>query len=244
MHLLVTRPEPDAMKLAGRLEQDGHDAIVEPLMRLSFENTDPIDLDGASALIATSRNALRALRASPAFAEARHIPIFVVGRATAAEARTMGFERILVGAGRAADLVPAIAATQDSTDGLLVHLAGETLAFDLKSELELLGFRVLQPTVYHMEAVEAFSTSTIDAFADGDVDGVILMSPQTARIYARLIARHRLTYAIPKVIHFCMSTAIAGGLAALGEVRVAIPERPTLDGLLAEIELTAAQWDE
>ncbi len=244
MHLLVTRPEPDAMKLAGRLEQNGHDTIVEPLMRLSFEDADPIDLDGASALIATSRNALRALRGSPALAAARNVPIFVVGKATATEARNMGFERILVGAGRAADLVPAIAATQDSTDGLLVHLAGDTLAFDIKSELELLGFRVLQPTVYRMEAAQAFSPSTIDAFTDGDIEGVILMSPQTARIYAHLVARYRLNYALPKIVHFCMSSAIVRGLAALGEVPVAIPERPTLDGLLAEIELTAAQWDE
>ncbi|MFM9848296.1 MAG: uroporphyrinogen-III synthase [Hyphomicrobiaceae bacterium] len=244
MRLLVTRPEPDAMKLAGRLEQEGHEVAVEPLMRLTLDDTDPIDLDGASALIATSRNALRALRASPALAEARHIPIFVVGKATAAEARSLGFKRILVGAGQAADLVPAIAATQDSTDGLLVHLAGETLAFDLKSELELLGFRVLQITVYRMEATEAFSASTIDVFADEKIDGVILMSPQTARIYAHLVARHRLAYAIPKIVHFCMSAAIAGGLATLGQVRVAIPDRPTVEGLLAEIELTAAHWDE
>lgn len=244
MRLLVTRPEPDAMKLAGRLEQDGHAVVVEPLMRLTLDDTDPIDLDGASALIATSRNALRALRASPALAEARQIPIFVVGKATAAEARSLGFERILVGAGQAADLVPAIAATQDSTDGLLVHLAGETLAFDLKSELELLGFRVLQPTVYRMQAAEAFSASTRDAFADGEIDGVILMSPQTARIYAHLVSRHRLAYTIPKIVHFCMSTAIAGGLATLGQVRIAVPERPTMEGLLAEIELTEAQWDE
>jgi uroporphyrinogen-III synthase len=244
MRLLVTRPEPDAMKLAGRLEQEGHEVAVEPLMRLTLDDTDPIDLDGASALIVTSRNALRALRASPALAEARHIPIFVVGKATAAEARSMGFERILVGAGRAADLVPAVAATLDSTDGLLIHLAGENLAFDLKSEFELLGFRVLQTTVYRMQATEAFSASTIDAFADEEIDGVILMSPQTARIYAHLIARHRLAYAIPKIVHFCMSTAIAGGLATLGQVRIAIPDRPTIEGLLAEIELTAAQWDE
>lgn len=244
MHLLVTRPEPDAMKLAGRLEQHGHDVAVEPLMRLSLDGTDPIDIEGASALIATSRNALRALRASPALAEARQIPIFVVGKATATEARSLGFERILVGAGRAADLVPAIAATQDPTDGLLVHLAGETLAFDLQSELELLGFRVVQPTVYRMQATEAFSTSTIDAFNDGEIEGVILMSPQTARIYAHLVTRHRLTHAIPRIVHFCMSAAITRSLAPLGDVRVAVPDRPTVEGLLAEIELTAAQWDE
>ena len=61
MRLLVTRPEPDALKLRAALEERGHQATVEPLLRVSFEDADAIDLDGVQALIATSRNGLRAL---------------------------------------------------------------------------------------------------------------------------------------------------------------------------------------
>jgi len=243
MRLLVTRPEPDAMKLAGLLEKRGYETTIEPLMRMSVDRADPIDLDGAVALIATSRNALRALRASPAMGEARQVPVFVVGQGTAQEARKLGFEKILVGPGAAADLVPAIAANVDPADGLLVHLAGEVLAFDLKSELEQLGFRVVQPTVYRMEAARSLSHSTIDQLNDGEIEGVILMSPQTAQIYARLIAQHRLTMSIQKLTHYCLSQAVASKLAPLGEVATAVPDQPTLDELLAEIDLTAAQWN-
>jgi uroporphyrinogen-III synthase len=241
VRLLVTRPEPDAMKLAGLLEKQGYETTIEPLMRLSLEHGDPIELEGVAALIATSRNALRALRASSAISEARHIPLFVVGKATAHEARRLGFEKILVGPGVAADLVPTIAANMDPTDGLLLHLAGEVLAFDLKSELEQLGFRVLQPTVYRMEATEAFSPSTIDQLNDGEIDGVILMSPQTAQIYARLISQHRLTLASQGLVHFCLSQSVAGRLAPLGKIEMVIPDQPTLQELLAEIDLAAAQ---
>jgi hypothetical protein len=37
---------------------------------------------------------------------------------------------------------------------------------------------------------------------------------------------------------------VASRLVPLGDVRVVLPERTTLQELLAEIELTAAQWDE
>src|SRR5262245_44640039 len=89
MRLLVTRPEPDALKLGALLEEAGHEATIEPLLSVSFEGGEPIELEGAQALIATSRNALRALKDSPAqLAEAKGLPLFAVGKATAAEART------------------------------------------------------------------------------------------------------------------------------------------------------------
>src|SRR6185436_18023227 len=75
MRLLVTRPEPDALKLRAALEECGHQATVEPLLTVSFDDTDPIDLEGVQAVIATSRNGLKALRSHPQIAEARKLPL-------------------------------------------------------------------------------------------------------------------------------------------------------------------------
>ena len=85
MRLLVTRPEPDALKLRAALEERGYEATVEPLLSVSFEEGEDFDLDGIQALIATSRYALRALKTHPLRAAARKLPLFAVGRATAAE---------------------------------------------------------------------------------------------------------------------------------------------------------------
>src|SRR5512145_2562559 len=132
MRLLVTRPEPDAMKLGAVLEEAGHEAVIEPLLSVSFAEGDAVDLEGAQALIATSRNALRALKASPALPEARRLPLFAVGRATAAEARALGFETVVTGAGTAAELVTHIVSALDPATGLLGYLAVDTRATDLK----------------------------------------------------------------------------------------------------------------
>jgi uroporphyrinogen-III synthase len=250
MRLLITRPEPDALKLRAVLEEVGHEAVVEPLLSLSFDDADAVDLDGAQALIATSRNALRALKAPKAgpvggrmLAEVRHLPLFAVGRATAAEARALDFETVVTGAGTAAELVAHIVSVLDPAAGVLVHLAGDTLAHDLAGELEAHGFRVRQPVVYRMRPATTFTDTTVEDLAAHTIDGVILMSPRTASIYARLVARHGLTAAVHTLPHFCLSEAIARRLQPLGPVPAQIAEAPRLEELLALIDRTTAQSD-
>jgi uroporphyrinogen-III synthase len=241
MRLLVTRPEPDALKLSGLLEDGEHEAVVEPLLSVSFDASDAVDLEGAQAIVATSRNALRALKSSPALAEARRLPLFAVGKATAAEARALGIETVVTGAGTAAQLVAHLVSVLDPAAGVLVHLAGDALAHDLAADLEAHGFRVRQPVVYRMLAATAFGERTIEAFAMGEIDGVLLMSPRTAAIYARLAARHGLASAVRSLPHFCLSAAVARQLQPLGTLPIAIPEAPRLEELLALIDKTAAQ---
>jgi uroporphyrinogen-III synthase len=243
MRLLITRPEPDALKLNGILEEAGHEAVVEPLLSVSFEDAEPIDLDGAQALIATSRNALRALRGSPALAEARHLPLFAVGKATAAEARALGFETVVTGAGTAAELVTHIVSALDPAAGLLVHLAGDTLAGDLAGDLEAHGFRVLQPVVYRMVQATAFADSTVEQLAEGEIDGVILLSPRTAAVWAGLVRRHHLTGAVRNMPHFCLSAAVARRLEPLGPVPTRVAEAPRLEEVLALIDDSAAELE-
>jgi uroporphyrinogen-III synthase len=241
MRLLVTRPEPDALKLRALLEEAGHQATVEPLLSLSFDSGDPIDLDGAQALIATSRNALRALKASPALVAARHLPLFAVGKATAAEARVLGFETVVTGAGTAAELVAHIVSVLDPATGVLVHLAGDTLATDLGGELEAHGFRVRQPIVYRTVPATAFADRTVEELVAHDIDGVILLSPRTAAIYAGLMGKHGLVSVARMLPHFCLSEAVARRLQPLAPIPTRIAEAPRLEEVLALVDDSAAQ---
>lgn len=233
MNILVTRPEPDALKLKARLEALDHGVVVEPLMSLEFSDDSPLDLSEVQALIATSRNGLRALKHQRCQAIAAKLPVFVVGAGTADEARKLGFETIVVGAGHARDLVPQIVATVDPQAGLLIHLAGDTLAFDMASELQHHGFRVEQPVVYRMVAAKALKPQTIAAIFDGDLDAVMLLSPRTADIWLSLVKKHGIEEAARGLRHLCLSPAVARRLAPLGLIRIDAAERPTLDEMLA-----------
>jgi len=241
MRLLVTRPEPDALRLRAALEARGHEATVEPLLSVSFDEPENFDLDGVQALIATSRYALRALRAHPLREAARKLPLFAVGRATAAEGRALGFTTVVTGAGTAAELVAHIVAVTDAAAGLLLHLAGDSRAGDLKGDLELHGFRVLRRVVYRMRPARALGEETIEALATGEIDGVILMSPRTAALYALLMRRHGLATVARRLSHFCLSTAVAQRLKPLGGAPTQIAEAPRLEEVLALIDAAAAR---
>jgi uroporphyrinogen-III synthase len=241
VRLLVTRPEPDAAPLKARLEALGLAATVEPLLRLAPAERRVIDLADAQALIATSRNALRALGAHPACAGARRLPLFAVGRATADAARALGFAIVVTGAGTAEQLLAHIVGVVDPAAGVLIHLAGDAQAVDLKGELEAHGFRVQRHVLYHMRASQALSAATVEQLAEGEIDGVILLSPRTAAIYAGLVRRQGLARAARRLVHFCVSSATAARLDTLGAVPVAVADRPRLEEVLALVAAAAAK---
>lgn len=243
MRLLVTRPEPDALKLGALLEDAGHEATIEPLLSVTFDGGEAIELDGAQALIATSRNALRALKASPVLAQARDLPLFAVGKATAVEARALGFATVVTGAGTAAELVSHVVSALDPAAGLVVHLRGDTVAGDLPGALETHGFRLVQFIVYRMVAATTLSDETVEQLGTGEIDGVILLSPRTAAVYADLIGRHHLSTAVRKLPHFCLSNAVARRLAPLGQLIKHVAETPRLSDVLALIDEADAAAD-
>ncbi len=235
MRLLVTRAEPDAIKLRAKLESMGHEATVEPLLSVDYVENPAIDLDGVQALIATSRNALRALRNLPVRREAVGLPLFAVGKATAEEARALGFSTVITGAGNAQALMNHIVSVVDPAAGLLMHLAGDRLAGDLAGDLEAQGFRVVEVVVYRTIAARGFSSDTLEQLAMGEIEGVILLSPHTATVYASLVKKSGLVRYVDGMTHFCLSQAVAKRLEPLGKLRVEVAAEPSLRQVLALI---------
>lgn len=244
MHVLVTRPEPDALKLKGQLEVRGHPATVEPLHAASYEGGQQIDLDGVTGVIVTSRHALIALERDPESLEAaRRLPLFTVGSATARTARQMGFRTIVTGPGTAAALIPMIASALEPAEEMLLHLAGERMAIDITAELETHGFHVNTTKVYRMVARDGLTERTRELIGDGDIEGVLLMSGEAAAVWIRLIQKHHLGTAVRQLQHLCLSEGIARRLGPLGSVPTEVASRPTVEELLALVDVAATQLE-
>lgn len=235
MRLLVTRPEPDATALKAQLIAMGHEVLIEPLMvvRLNALDAGELDLEEAQALIVTSRNAIRALAQSRGLAAAVDLPVLAVGPGTAETARALGFGQVLQGPGDAVALIGFIAERAEVNAGPLVYLAGETTARDVGGELRRLGFHVQEPVAYATAPAERLSAQLVARLEAREVDGVLLLSPQTARTWARLLLAHGLSSQVAGTTHFCLSRAVARGLAALGDPPTAIASQPDLKALLA-----------
>lgn len=233
MKIWVTRPSEDAAELSARLVAQGHDVFIEPLLDIVHDGNAPVDLAGAQGLIATSRNGLRAFAKHADAIRAFDLPLYAVGKGTAAEARRIGFVHVVEGAATARDLLAAITAVSTPCQGHLIHLSGEHVAFDLAKELERIGYTVLRPILYRSIQAERLSEPLLIRFRAGQIEGVILLSPRTAEVYARLIATHQLLCCARKLIHFCLSSSVADELASLQLEHVAICRSPNIEEMLA-----------
>lgn len=101
--LAVLRPEPGNGETARRIEALGLAAIRLPLFQvvpLAWEAPDPGSFD---ALLLSSANAPR--HAGPQIHALKGLPIFAVGRATAAAARALGLDVFVTGTGDAEMLI-------------------------------------------------------------------------------------------------------------------------------------------
>jgi uroporphyrinogen-III synthase len=242
MHVLITRPEPDAAELRARLEALGHEVTVEPLLRIERLPIAAAALDGVAAVIVTSRNGLRALAESAAIEVARKLPIIAVGPGTAQLAREIGFAHVIEGPGTARDLVPVIVETSHSLPGPLAHARGEEVAFDLHGALKAQGIMVREVIAYRAIPASGFEPRTAALLASGAIDAVILMSPRTGATFARLMTGEGLREAAGKLVFLCLSPAVAASVEPLAPGRVEVSESPNSAAMLAAVTRVATLW--
>lgn len=235
MRVLVTRPEPDAGREADALRARGYEAVLAPLLGIEFLKDVPLDLEDAQAVVITSRNALRALADHPQRDAVAALPLFAVGEATAWAGRQFGFSEVTIGPGTGAGLPPIIRREVHPEKGPLIHIGAEKVAFDLKAALEPDGFELRRFVLYRSHPVEALPDDVVAELASGEIKRVLLLSPRTARTFAKLAQRQGLVTDAKGLVCYCLSKAIAEAVAPL-DFEVRVPLHPREEDLLALLD--------
>ena len=62
----------------------------------------------------------------------------------------------------------------------------------------------MQAVVYRSVAAKSLSEETVEQLAEGEIEGVILLSPRTAAVYASLMRRQGLSTVARTLTHFCV----------------------------------------
>ncbi len=239
MRLLVTRPERDTGDVTRILEARGHTVLLNPLLRIEpVADADVPDIRYQAVLV-TSANGIRTLAGRPEFARLSKLPLLAVGQASSEAALAAGFSDVTSADGGLEDLVRLVATNCEPSGDPLLYLAGRTVSGDLKGMLEGEGYDVARVVLYDALETDALSPQTADALASRDLDGVLLYSPRTARIWARCTVAAGLESAALSLAHFCLSPAVARALnrefsRPPGDVRVAV--KPDQENLLALLD--------
>jgi uroporphyrinogen-III synthase len=229
MRLLLTRPRDDAESLAQVLRSQGHEVIVAPLMEVQFAPGPALPLDGMQAILATSANGVRAASLRTA---RRDLTLYAVGPQTAEAARQAGFAAVISADGDSTALVETVAGDADPQKGGLLHAAGAETAGRVRQALQTRGFRVETVILYEALPVSVLPENAVEDLKNNTLDGVLLFSPRSAKIFAALVGAAGLTAECARLVAFCISAATAEALAPLTFSRVAIAGTPNQDAIL------------
>ena len=227
MRLLVTRPVEDAERQAAKLEALGHQVLIRPLLEIEYPPLTPLRLVGVQALVVTSVNALRGLARNASFEAATRLPVYCVGAATAEFARHLGFGHVISGSGTAKDLVPLITHTVRPNSGALLYMTGRQVSFDLETPLKSSGFEIPRLIVYEAQETGEQETARFAEAIRAGVDGVLLMSPRTAKIFVSLLKSFQLEREVRATTCYCYSEAISKPLGEIDGLTIAISSHPT-----------------
>ena len=232
MRLLITRPQDDAVAIAEILRARGHVPVVAPLMDLRFREGPPISLEGVQAVLATSANGVRAFARR---SSRRDVPVYAVGPQTAESARSAGFKKVLSAEGDSNVLVEFVSERARPAKGLLLHAAGSETAGRVKQALQAKGFTVETVVLYDAVPVATLPENALATLKDGTLNGVLLFSPRSAKIFATFVAEAKLAAACEKLDAYCISAATAAALTPLTFTRVAVAGVPNQDAILSLI---------
>ncbi len=234
MRLLVTRPMLDAVPLADALAARGHDVLISPLIHIEASDQDLPKADDFEAVAFTSANGVRALSAKCQTADAlsawQKLKAFAVGPQTAGTLSAHGWPAPHIADGDVAALADSLAAHIKQGETVL-HIAGRDRAGDLAAALNSAQIKNQRAVLYRAEAADEFSAAAQAAFSDAEepLDGVLIYSARTAKIFRALFARLE-NAAKPKI--YCLSQAVADELAVDG-FDTYIAETPSEASMLA-----------
>ena len=172
----ITRAPPGAAATAAAVRAHGHRPRVAPLIAVRPVAPAPPDLDGVAALAFTSAAGVRAFAA---MCPRRDRPVFAVGGATAAAARTAGYREVRDADGSARDLAALIAAAAPA--GPVLAPGAREPAFDLAAALAGAGVAASALAVYETAAAAPPPARALRLLAAGRWDAVLLQSASAGR---------------------------------------------------------------
>lgn len=233
MRLLVTRPEPDAVETAARLAAMGHEVMLQPMLRVVFSNP-PEAVPEPSALVATSRNGVRALAVWPIAAAWRGKPLFVTGEGTAATAADAGFTDIRSGGADAAALANRMVRELEKGRGPAIYAAARDRTGALAGGLTAAGYDLRVIEAYRAEPATELDAGVAASLRAGRIDGVLFFSRRTAEAFVAAVEAAGLSEAVSAIACYALSERIAEPLRTLSTL-VIVAARPDFDGIRALI---------
>ncbi len=226
MDILLLRNQDDLQKSIDNIKKHHRHAHIHtaPLFRTRLHKI-PEHIK-ACAVITTSKNALRALKASQIKSDK---PLFVLGKSSCAYAKELGFKDVIFGGANAWQLAEKIK-EYESVYSALYYLHGDVTRFDIKKYLSYTSQQDIRKIcAYSLEKIDnPFKNLDPDFFMHSPY--VFIYSYRQATCFLEEIGQTSNLNAI------CISAKVASCLKDSDFISVQIASKPTESAMIALIK--------
>ena len=229
MRVLVTRPEEQSERLATRLAKVGFEPIIAPMLRILPCPQSVALPEDCAALVFTSAHGVRAFASSH---PERTAPVYTVGSATAAAARTAGFRNVEFAGGNADSLRCLIQDRVPVQSGLLVHFRGRDVAGDIAGALRHSGYHVRERIIYRAEPARSLPVAALRVIRSGRLGAALFFSARTADAFAAVLADED-RCALSRARAIAITQRVAAALASVGFLDVETATAPSENAVIA-----------
>ncbi len=232
MRVLVTRPQADQAQTLSALSTMGITGLSCPALEIEWLDYDLPNLQWQGTIF-TSRNGLRALSNSE-ISILRDVPLYAVGRKTEMLAQKLGFSKVYPASPDADQLSQSRLTHFIPDDGPVLYFTARHRSGNLVEELENRSIPLHVIEAYQTVSVEDWPSDIVDDIQSGQIDGVLLYSARTAKLFAAQLERYGLDKAATKLTFFCLSPAVASVLSER-DYPLVVAEAPNEASLLASV---------
>ena len=183
--IMVTRPQPGAVRTAERLATMGFEPVLCPLTTI-VPAALPQDALPAAEWVATAMTSANAACHAPKWLVEAMAgrPLYAVGAATMQAARERGFARIVHSADGDVDDLAALIRSRCEKASEILYLCGRTRTGDLEGKLRDAGLSATVAEVYETEIVSQMTNKIRDIFSTEPPAGVVFHSAVSAETFS------------------------------------------------------------
>jgi len=189
MHILITRPIEDCLKLIESLKILSHQVTHFPLIKIKKLSYKEPNYKNYNGIIFTSSNAIDCLEIKKI---PKNISCFCVGDATEKKAKSKGFYQAISAGGNVDMLIELIMRTYDKKFGKLLYISSEFISKELDKDLVAHGYLVDRIINYTSLPVEEISKNTLSFIRENKPDTIFVYSEKSAINLKNLITKYSL----------------------------------------------------
>ena len=184
MHILLTRPIDDCIEMIKKFKSLGHEVSHLPLLNIEKVNHENFNFDSYDAFIFSSSNSIKFLDIKKIN---KDIKCFSVGPATERKIRALGFQNVIPAEGSVNSLIEIIQNNFDTSDGKLLYISGETIAYELDKDLKSKGYNIDRLINYKTTHNDFNDTNFINELKKKIPNIVYIYSENSAKSFLKFI---------------------------------------------------------